>query len=182
MELKDRDVKFQVDCGATVNVISQKYVHNESFEKSNTKLTMYNKTTLKPIGKCRIIMRNPTNGKKYNVPLLSRKAAEQMQLITINYDKFTQIHGVVQDSAELYTEYKSVFDDSSVGQLPGNVTLKIDNDAKPVQCPPRRVPISVKPDLEKELEKLVNLGVLKPVTEPTEWYSQTLSKRKRMAN
>ena len=67
MELKDRHIKFQVDCGATVNVISQKYVHNESLEKSNTKLTMYNKTTLKPIGKCRIIMRNPTNGKKYNV-------------------------------------------------------------------------------------------------------------------
>ena len=148
MELKDRDDKFQVDCGATVNVISQKYVHNESLEKSNTMLTMYNKTALKPIGKCRIIMRNPTNGKKYNVlfeivkedlmPLLCRKAAERMQLITINYDKFAQIHGVVQDSAKLYTEYKPVFDDSSVGQLPGNVTLKIDNNAKPVQCPPRR--------------------------------------------
>ena len=110
MELKERDVRFQVDCGGTVNVISQKYVHNESLEKSDTKLTMYNKTTLKPIGKCGIIIRNPTNGKKYNVlfevvkedlmPLLSRKAAEQMQLITVNYDKFTQIHGVVQDSAE----------------------------------------------------------------------------------
>ena len=91
-------------CGTTVNVISQKYVHNESLEKSDTKLTMYNKTTLKPIGKRRIIMTNPTNGKKYNVlfevvkedlmPLLSRKAAEQMQLITVNYDKFTQIHGL----------------------------------------------------------------------------------------
>ena len=146
MELKDRDVKFQVDCGATVNVISQKYVHNEPLEKSDTKLTMYNKTTLKPIGKCRIIMRNPTNGKKYNVlfevvkedltPLLSRKAAEQMQLITVNYDKFTQIHGVVQDSVELWTEYKSVFDSSSVGQLPGNVTLKIDHDAMSAStCP-----------------------------------------------
>ena len=189
MELKDRDVMFQVDCGATVNVISQKYVHNESLKKSNTKLTMYNKTTLKPIGKCRIIMRNPTNGKTYNVLfevvkedlmlLLSRKAAEQIQLITVNYDKFTQFHGVVQDSVELYTEYKSVFNDSSVGQLPGNVTLKIDNDAKPVQCPSRRVPISVKPDLEKELEKLVNLGVLKPVTEPTEWCSQISVQKKK---
>ena len=99
MELKDRNVKFQVDCGTTVNVTSQKYVHNESLEKSDTKLTMYNKTTLKPICKCRIIMRNPTNGKKFSVlfevvkedlmPLLSRKAAEQMQLITVNYDKFT---------------------------------------------------------------------------------------------
>ena len=135
-------------------------------------------------------MRNPTNGKKYNVymlfevakedlmPLLSRKVAEQMQLITVNYDEFTQIHGVVQDSAELYTEYKSVFDDSSVAQLPGKVTLKIDNDTKPVQCPPRRVPISLKPDLE-ELEKLVNLGVLKPVTEPTKWSSQVSVQKKK---
>ena len=114
MELKDRDVKFQVDCGITVNVIAQNYVHNESLEKSHTKLTMYNKTTLKPLGKCRIVMRNPANRKKYNVlfevvkenlpPLLSGKAAEQMQLIIVNYDKFTQIHGVVQDSAELCTE------------------------------------------------------------------------------
>ena len=51
MELKDRNVKFQVDCGATVNVISQKYVSEESLEKSDTKLTMYNKTTLRPIVK-----------------------------------------------------------------------------------------------------------------------------------
>ena len=61
MELKERDVKFQVDCGGTVNVISQKYVHNESLEKSDTKLTMYNKTTLKPIGKCGIIYYEKSN-------------------------------------------------------------------------------------------------------------------------
>ena len=66
-----------------------------------------------------------------------------------------------------------------MGQLPGKVHLKIDSDAKPVQCPPRRVPIAVKPDLEKELENLVNLGVLKPVTEPTEWCSQISVQKKK---
>ena len=151
---------------------------------------MYNKTTLKPLGKCRIIMRNPANGKKYNVlfevvkddltPLLSRRAAEQMKLITVNYDEFMQVHSVDQESPVFLARYKPVFEDNVVGQLPGKVHLKIDSDAKPVQCPPRRVPIAVKPDLEKELENLVNLGVLKPVTESTEWCSQiSVQKRKR---
>ncbi len=170
MELNDRNVKFHVDCGATVNVVSQKYVSKEPFEKSDTKLTMYNKTTLKPLGKCRIIMRNPANGKKYNVlfevvkedltPLLSRRVAEQMKLITVNYDEFMQIHSIDQESPVFLAQYKSVFKDNVVGQLPGKVHLKIDSDAKPVQCPPRRVPITVKPDLEKGLENLVNLGIL----------------------
>ena len=56
--------------------------------------------------------------------------------------------------------------------------LKIRN-SKPVQCPPRRVPISVKPALEKELKSLVNLGVLKSVTEPTEWCSQISVQKKK---
>ena len=49
----------------------------------------------------------------------------------------------------------------------------------PIHFPPLCVPISVKPDLEKELEKLVNLGVLKPVTEPTEWCSQISVQKKK---
>ncbi len=185
MELKDRNVKFQVDCGATVNVISQKYFSEESLEKSDTKLTMYNKTTLKPLGKCRIIMRNPANRKKYNVlfevvkedltPLFSRRAAERMKLITVNYDEFMQVHSIDQESPVFLARYKPVFEDNVVGQLPGKVHLKIDSDAKSVQCPPRRVPIAVKPDLEN----LVNLGVLKPVTEPTEWCSQISVQKKK---
>ncbi|XP_048585750.1 uncharacterized protein LOC116606612 [Nematostella vectensis] len=191
MCLKDgRRVKFQVDCGATVNVINQKYVpQNTQLQESKNTLSMYNKTTLKPVGKCRIITINLTTKKKYNVmfevvkedltPLLSRKAAEQMKLITVNYDNFKQVHVVADGFTELVTEYKAVFDDTAVGCFSGKVNLKVDGNAVPTQSPPRRVPISVKPALEKELHNLVKLGVLKPVTEPTQWCSQISIQKKK---
>ncbi|KAK3745274.1 hypothetical protein QZH41_003738 [Actinostola sp. cb2023] len=94
-----------------------------------------------------------------------------MQLITINYDNFKQVHGV-STQPELAPGYKSVFDDDMVGLFPGKVSLKIDKDVKLVQCPPRRVPVSLKPKVEQELSDLVNRGVITPVTEPTEWCSQ----------
>ena len=56
---------------------------------------MYNKTNIQPVGKCQIVIRNPVNRKKYRVefqvvsgnlnPLISRRAAEKMKLITVNY-------------------------------------------------------------------------------------------------
>ena len=51
---------------------------------------------MKAIGKCRVKTVNPMTGEKWKIdyvvvdqnliPLLSRKAAEKMKLITINYD------------------------------------------------------------------------------------------------
>ena len=64
-------------------------------------LQMWNNMTTKTIGKTRLIVRNSENNKKYNVefqvvkedrtPLIGRKAAEDMKLITVNYDNFKQL-------------------------------------------------------------------------------------------
>ena len=176
-------IKFQIDCGATVNVIPWKYVQDHSLDESTASLHMYNMTTVKPVGKCRTILRNPETGKKYNVefevikenftPLLSRNAAEQMKLITINYDNFKLLNSVQEDDTEnIIKKYSKVFNEKTVGCFPGEVHLAISSDAKAVQMPPRRIPIAVKPKLRKELDELVDQGVLKPVTEPTDWCSQ----------
>ena len=83
------------------------------------------------------------------------------------------MHAVSADSVEkLVSEYRSIFDKSSLGLLPGEVHLHVDDGARPVQCPPRRVPISVKPKLKSELMDMVKMGVIVPVEEPTEWCSQ----------
>ena len=184
MLLQDNvNVKFQVDCGATVNVIPQRFIDTNRLNVSKSTLHMYSKSMIEPVGKCRLVLRNPQTRKKYGVefqvvkedltPLLCRKAAEQMNLITVNYDNFKQIHTLSSDSVEkLVSEYSSVFDKAGIGLLPGEVHLHVEEGAKPVQCPPRRVPISVKPKLKGELNHLVDMGVLVPVEEPTEWCSQ----------
>ena len=176
-------IKFQIDCGATVNVLPLQYVQDKPLEASNASLHVYNMTTVKPAGKCGTVVRNPENGKKYNAefqvikenfkPLLSRNAAEQMQLMTINYDNFKVANLVPDDSTEnIIKKYSNVFDDKVLGCFPGEVHLRVSSEAKAVQMPRRRIPFTLKPKLRKELDELVDQGVLKCVAEPTDCCSQ----------
>ena len=48
-------VQFQIDSGATVNVISANLAPNE-LEESSCTLKMYNKTNIQPVGKCQIVI------------------------------------------------------------------------------------------------------------------------------
>ena len=60
--------------------------------------------TTTTIGKTRLIFRNSENNKKYNIvfqvvkeeitPLIGMKAAEDMNIITVNYDNFRQLNSV----------------------------------------------------------------------------------------
>ena len=72
---------------------------------------MSNKVKIKAVGTCKHPLENPKTSQKYMVkfvvveeeliPLLSRKAAEKMTLITINYDKFESVSGVVKETGTL---------------------------------------------------------------------------------
>ena len=97
MLLNDRHIRFQLDSGATVNVISQNDYSEAygkesllSLETTNATLVMFNKSEEKPLGKKRVRVVNPKNGKKYSVEfvvvkgsctsLLGAKASQQMGL------------------------------------------------------------------------------------------------------
>ena len=60
------------------------------------------KFTTTSLSKCRMKLRNPVNQKKYSVefvvvkedlmPLLGKRAAEQMNLMVVNYDNMKPVH------------------------------------------------------------------------------------------
>ena len=179
MTVNDIPVRFQIDSGATVNVIPQKYLHTDSdLKPDSVKLKMYNNTTLEAKGRTKLKLRNPKNGKKYRVhfivvsednltPLLSRKAAEQMKLITVNYDNFNQLHGVdgsrkPEDPLSEPRNTQDVFDDTSPGKLQGTVHLVTDmpEGTKPVQCSAKPVPVALKEKVKDGLQKLVDRDVI----------------------
>lgn len=76
---------------------------------------MWNKARVMELGTCKLPLENPKTSQKYMVkfviveeeltPLLSRKAAEKMNLVTVNYDKFESVSGVVETSL---TSYKTI--------------------------------------------------------------------------
>ena len=135
---------------------------------------------MKALGTCKLLVENPKTLMKYMVkfavvdkqltPLLSRKAAEKMNLITVNYDQFEHVNGVV-DSTDILDEFPDIFN-GDIGTLPGSVRLTLNSDVEPILRPPKRLPIELKEPVKLELDRLDTAGVLTPVDEPTDWVNQ----------
>ena len=60
----------------------------------------------------------------------------------------------------------------------GEATLRIDENTQPKVLPCWRIPIAIEESVKEELDRLVEKGVLVPVTEPTVWVSQMAVVRK----
>ena len=65
------ETTFQVDTGATCNVIRSGELRGTRYENNitatNQVLKMYNSSPLKPAGKCRVQLTNLKNSQKYKV-------------------------------------------------------------------------------------------------------------------
>ena len=174
MKIEDEDVVFQVDPGATCNIITARYAKNiEPYRGGG--LQMWDDTAYMPIGKCRLTIKNPKNGKKHSLkflvcdnklqPILGCRDSEKMGLITVNDNLFHRVAAVNCD------DFKDVFNDE-LGSLPGEQVLRVQKDARPVVMGNRRISINLRPALQKELTRLEKKGVIEKVTEPTPWLSQ----------
>ena len=126
MRIQQKTVRFQIDTGATVNVIGKSLVPSKcTIEPTTTKLKVYNNTTLTVEGKTRIPMKNLKNNRKYSVacivvnddkvqPILGLRAAKQMNLITVNTENIAAISSKSETKpltvAQITSEYPSLFD------------------------------------------------------------------------
>lgn len=174
-------VTFQIDTGSSVNTLPREYATN--IQPTTQVLKTWTDTRMLPIGVSRESVRNPKTGKKYSVefvvtnddlqPLIGLNASTQMKLVTVELGNMQRILKVnIQD------EYKDVMSDS-VGRLPDIHSLKVDDTVTPVIMPARRVPVALRPKLKAELGRLVELGVLAPVEEPTPWVNQMVAATKK---
>lgn len=76
---------------------------------------MYNKTKLRPLGKCKVKIRNPRNDKLYRlkfqvvdqedrIPLLGRRAQEGMQLIKVQHENILTMDSIVTKEESMSTK------------------------------------------------------------------------------
>ena len=179
--INGKTVTFQIDTGSSVNTLPREYA--TTIRPTTQVLKTWTDTRMHPIGVSRESVRNPKTGKKYSVefvitdgdlqPLIGLNASTQMKLVTVQVDNMQRVHKMsIQD------EFKDVLSDS-VGRLPGTHSLKVDDTVTPVIMPARRVPVALRPKLETELGRHVELGVLAPVEEPTPWVSQMVAATKK---
>ena len=80
----------------------------------------------------------------------------------------------------ILTEYADVFE--GLGKMEGKLHFEVDETVQPSVMPPRRVPIAVKGKLKSELQRLEDKGVIKKITEPTDWVSSLVVTEKANGN
>lgn len=197
MMIDNNIVNFQIDCGATCNIIPINLLNPDvKMEHTDKVLVMYNKSRLCPLGKCKVKMTNPKNMKKYRVefqvvgedsktPLLGRRASEAMKLIQVQYDNIYALDSIVTNEpfnndtwklGEIKSEFHDVF--SGDGCLQGEYKLEIDTTVQPVKLPKRRVPVAMMKPLKTELMSLEDRKIIAPVECSTEWISGMVSVQK----
>lgn len=174
MLINNNPVKFQIDSGSSVNILPEQYVKSYSATKST--LNTWNNARYQPLGESRVVIKNPASNKKFNVnfiichnnftPILGLKASEQMKLISVNSDNFERVNSISSEFNELFN--------NELGTLSGEQSLKIKADATSMIMPNRKVPVSLKEPLLNELNRMLKLGVIAKVEEPTEWVSQSV--------
>ena len=166
MVVNNCDVTFELDSGAEVNTIKQKYVLQQQVKPTKISLTMWNKSLEKPLGEAKLEVENPKTGRStlldfVVVPnnfncLLGVKSVQEMDLLTINRTNFNLGNiSIEQDLGDL-----------------GEVHLYTDKSVQPRALPARNIPIALRDKVKAELDSMVSRGIIEPVNQPTEWVSQ----------
>ena len=95
-----------------------------------------------------------------SVPILGLKTSEHLQLIK-------RICRIETNSETFFSEFHDCF--GEIGTL--NIThhIEVKDNVKPVVTPVRKVPHALKPKLEKELKRMVDLDIIEPIKKPTDW-------------
>ena len=178
--IHDTPMTIMADSGASVNVLDEKDYQalSKRPELQTTKVKIHpykSNKSLKVLGKFKTVLKFNTKcveDKLYVVQgsggsLLSWKTSQELGLLKA-------VHNVNDDSSptteKLIKEYDELF--HGLGKLKGyQIKLHIDESVPPVAQPHRRVPFHVRQQLEEQLKRDEELGVVERIEGPTPWVS-----------
>ena len=174
VEVNGHDTHFKLDTGADGTVVSSSEPWLKGVKLAKPKMTLRGPGghQLEVIGTFQATMRYQDRAheemvyviKNQHSSLLSRDACNALRLVTCNVAENVVSQDVSQDFPKLF---------SGLGLLKG-YTYHI--SLKPEAIPtciytPRNIPHPLREKAQKQLQEMVTLGVISPVTEATEWCS-----------
>ncbi len=195
-----KSLKLKVDTGARCNVLPKYILEslnicNKIDYTKKVKLVSYSANTIDTIGQ--IHLHCKYNDKKHDIlfqvidqpfePLIGLQSSLELNVVTVNnVDSVLpnlgphKSHISHTDITKAYIGecYKDIFG-PDLGKLPVEYRMKLDPEIKPVIRPPRRIPVSMQDKVKAELERMVKMGVIKPVSEPTSWVSSFVAVKKK---
>lgn len=182
---KRTKIEYQLDTGASCNILNQKYYLScgapALSQKKLPNLQLYDGTHTRTTGLCKL----GSTGKTFrfyvvktgNMSLLSLDKCLELGLLSINNEWVNFISPPEHaDVDQLIQEYGLIFE--GVGCLPGEYRIEVDPNVSPTQSINRKVALSIRQDLKDKLDSLTDNKIIAKVDYPTPWISNTLARRK----
>ncbi|KAK9694878.1 hypothetical protein QE152_g33224 [Popillia japonica] len=163
-----KKLSCQLDTGANVNLIGYNYLckifNTDEFKikKSQHKLYSFG-------GGLQVV--NVEHG-----VLLSASACVSMGLI--NYCNTIMERNLKDEAQSIITKYKNVFE--GYGCFGNEARLETNPEVKPVLQYPRRIPLALRPELEKELHRLEESGIIAKQVTHTDWNFENVNIKKQV--
>ena len=104
-----------------------------------------------------------------SVPVLGLATSESLNLIK-------RISAVNVSDEQFLSEFSYCF--REIGTLKNTHHLQIKDNVTPVVTPVRKIPLALKPKLEKELKRMVDLDIIEPVQKPTDYVNRLVVNEK----
>ena len=193
LSIKDRLISFQLDSGATVNILPELLAREALGRKfklrtADAALSLYDKSVLETVGMITAVVINPKRDeefevdfyvtKKSHVTILGAETCQTMNLLTVNYENVLSLEKKDSNRTEPLSlkEVNETFSDlfTGYGKLEGQLHLKTDPSVEPVRMLLRRIPIAIKEKVRAELDVLVKNKIIEPMIEPSSWISALL--------
>ncbi|XP_028660385.2 uncharacterized protein K02A2.6-like [Erpetoichthys calabaricus] len=170
-------VKMEVDTGAAVSLISEKLfkkkLNHLPLKHPRIIIKTYTGESVPMLGKTKVQVE--LNGQRTKLPvyivkgdypaLMGRSWLEKVQL------DWTKVNAVSVEQSELnlvLRKHQAVFQEE-LGSITGiKVTLRVQQNCQPRFLKARSVPYALRPKVEADIDRLVKLGVLDPVSH-SEW-------------
>ena len=175
--INDKIIKFKIDSGADVSVLPHD-VYNKLKKQTELELEPTNKVLLGScnyklncIGKFKAKL--STNHKSVDTevfvvkglqrPLLSRQVSQSLNLI----NKIDAINKK-DYRTDIVEQYPKLF--KGLGEIEGEYEIKLNENSKPFALTvPRKVPLPLLSKTKQEIDRMLKIGVIRKVNEPTDW-------------
>ena len=183
MEINGTQVELKIEIGAKCNVITLDLFKSlsggeEIDETKAVQLIAYGGDTLSKLGTANFECNLKSRHRNLQFHVVDRQVTPLLGLADSLSLNLIQLHSVDAFRAALLDEYKDLFE-GDLGNLPVIYEMRLDPDATPVVRPPRKVPIAMEESVKRELDRMVKIGAITPVSEPTEWVSQMVAAKKK---
>ena len=174
VQLQGKNVKFKMDTGAEVTVISEAVYHslkNVQLEETSRGLYGPAHQSLEVIGQFTGSLkrgRHTHSEKIYVVRGLHYNLLGLPAITTLHLIKRIGATTEADETSLIYRQFPKVF--KGLGTLGGDYTIKLKENAHPYSLfTPRRVPFPQRKQVQEELARMESLGVISKVSDPTPW-------------